>query len=111
MVSNLLYGYKPDLQQNRGCLGCCTKPPLVIAVDEPSKGLRIRGQAVRKPSISEDFWSSTTFEMDNSAVQSQRSVSSMSTSNPPLDPHGSVGSTSNPTEFVNHGKFKLINFS
>ncbi|XP_058201816.1 uncharacterized protein LOC131316461 isoform X1 [Rhododendron vialii] len=86
-----------------GCLGCCTKPPLIIAVDEPSKGLRIRGQAVKKPSISEDFWSTSTCEMDNSAVQSQRSVSSMSTSNLPLDPYSNVGSTSNPTEFVNHG--------
>lgn len=111
VVTNLLYGCKPDLQQSRGCLGCCTKPPLIIAVDEPSKGLRIQGQAVKKPSISEDFWSTSTCEMDNSAVQSQRSVSSMSTSNPPLDPYGNVGSTSNPTEFVNHGKFKLINFS
>lgn len=111
VVTNLLYGCKPDLQQSRGCLGCCTKPPLIIAVDEPSKGLRIRGQAVKKPSIPDDFWSTSTCEMDNSAVQSQRSVSSMSTSNPPLDPYGNVGSTSNPTEFVNHGKFKPINFS
>ncbi|KAI8569081.1 hypothetical protein RHMOL_Rhmol02G0250700 [Rhododendron molle] len=79
---------------SRGCLGCCTKPPLIIAVDEPSKGLRIRGQAVKKPGISEDFWSTSTCEMENSAVQSQRSVSSMSTSNPPLDPYGNVGSTS-----------------
>ncbi|PSS11158.1 AT-rich interactive domain-containing protein [Actinidia chinensis var. chinensis] len=83
-----------------GCFGCCTKPPLIIAVDNPSKGLRIRGQTVKKASISEDFWSTGTCEMDNSAIQSQRSVSSMSTSNPPLDPHSS---TSNPTEFVNHG--------
>ncbi|XP_052209323.1 uncharacterized protein LOC127812838 [Diospyros lotus] len=88
---------------SRSCLGCCTKPPLIIAVDEPSKGLRIRGQTVKKPNILEDFWSTSSLEMDNSAVQSQRSVSSMSTSNPPLDPHNSVGSTSNPTEFVNHG--------
>lgn len=110
VVTNLLYGYKPDLQQSRGCLGCCT-PPLITAVDEPSKGLRIRGEPVKKPSVSEDFWSTSTCEMDNSAVQSQRSVSSISTSIPPLDPYGNIGSTSNPSEFVNHGKFKLINFS
>ncbi|XP_057468207.1 uncharacterized protein LOC130757493 isoform X2 [Actinidia eriantha] len=83
-----------------GCLGCCANPPLTIAVDNPSKGLRIRGQTVKKASISEDFWSTSTCEMDNSAIQSQRSVSSMSTTIPSLDLHGS---TSNPTEFVNHG--------
>ncbi|XP_010254416.1 PREDICTED: uncharacterized protein LOC104595391 isoform X3 [Nelumbo nucifera] len=86
---------------SRGCLGCCTKPTPIIAVDEPSKGLRIQGRTVKKPSISEDFWSTSTCEMDNSAVQSQRSISSISTSYQ-VDPHG-VGSTSNPTEFVNHG--------
>ncbi|KAI7989833.1 hypothetical protein LOK49_LG13G02603 [Camellia lanceoleosa] len=86
-----------------GCLGCCTKPPLIIAVDKPSKRLRIRGQTVKKSTISEDFWSTSTGEMDNSMVQSQRSGSSMSTSNLPLDPHSCAGSTSNPTEFVNHG--------
>ncbi|XP_057959645.1 uncharacterized protein LOC131152060 isoform X2 [Malania oleifera] len=85
------------------CLGCCTKPPLVIAVDEPSKGLRIQGRAVKKHSISEDFWSTSTCDMENSAVQSQRSISSMSASNPTFDHHGNGASTSNPPEFANHG--------
>lgn len=94
----------PDLQQSRGCLGCCTKPQLIIAVDKPSKGLKIQGRAVKKSSIPEDIWSSSTYEMDNSAVQSQRSISS--TSNQNLEPHGGRGSTSNPSEFVNNGKLK-----
>ncbi|CAH2051030.1 unnamed protein product [Thlaspi arvense] len=94
--------YKPDLQQSRGCLGCCPKPPLVIAVDEPSNGLRIPGRMVKKPSILEDFWSTSTYEMDHSASASQRSVPSMSTSNLPPDLHASGGNASNPTEFVNH---------
>ncbi|CAO2825817.1 unnamed protein product [Amaranthus hypochondriacus] len=89
------------LFNSRGCLGCCTKPQLIIAVDEPSKGLKIQGRAVKKSSISEDIWSSSTYEMDNSAVQSQRSISS--TSNQNLEPHGGRGSTSNPSEFVNNG--------
>ncbi|CAL5355306.1 unnamed protein product [Camellia sinensis] len=84
--------------ENRGCLGFCTKP-----VDEPSKGMKIQGQIVRKQSVTDDFWSTSTCEMDNSALQSHGSVSTLSTSNPPLDPHNSVGSMSNPTEFVNHG--------
>ncbi|TXG62163.1 hypothetical protein EZV62_013526 [Acer yangbiense] len=95
-----------------GCFGCCTKPSLITAVDEPSKGLRIQGRPVRKSSISDDFWSSGTGEIDNSAIQSQRSLSSISMSNQPLDLFSSAGSgsTSNPAEFVNHGKFKCINF-
>ncbi|XP_059641792.1 uncharacterized protein LOC132283788 isoform X2 [Cornus florida] len=91
------------LFSSRGCLGCCTKPPLIIAVDEPSKGLKIQGRKVNRTGISEDFWSSSTCEMDNSAVQSQRSISSISTSNQVPDPHSAAGSTSNPAEFVNQG--------
>ena len=89
---------------SRGCLGCCTgtQPRLLIAVDEPSNRLRIQGQPARKNSISEDFWSTSTIEMERSGVQSQKSISSASTSNP-ADSHGTSGSTSNTPEFVNHG--------
>ncbi|KNA18651.1 hypothetical protein SOVF_068880 isoform A [Spinacia oleracea] len=86
-----------------GCLGCCTRPQLITAVDEPSKGLKIQGRTVKKSSRRKETWSSGTYEMDNSAIQSQRSVSSMSTSNQNVDPHGGSGSTSNPSEFVNNG--------
>ncbi|XP_024034405.1 uncharacterized protein LOC18054674 isoform X2 [Citrus clementina] len=85
-----------------GCFGCCNKPTLVTAVDEPSKGLRIQGRTVKKPSILEDFWSSSTCEMDNNVVQS-RSLSSISISNQPLDPSTGTSSANNPQEFVNHG--------
>ncbi|KAF8409428.1 hypothetical protein HHK36_005504 [Tetracentron sinense] len=89
-------------QENQaiGCLGCFTKATPIIAVDEPSKGLKIQGWTVKEPSISEDFWSTSTCEMDNSAVQSQRSVSSSSTSNQILDHHSGTGSQNNPSEFV-----------
>ncbi|XP_048436433.1 uncharacterized protein LOC103965574 isoform X2 [Pyrus x bretschneideri] len=85
-----------------GCLGCCSQPRLLIPVDEPSNGLRIQGQSVRKNSISEDFWSTSTVEMENNGIQFQKSISSISTSNP-LDSHGTSGSTSSAPEFVNHG--------
>ncbi|KAK3002512.1 hypothetical protein RJ639_021424, partial [Escallonia herrerae] len=88
---------------SRGCFGCCAKSTPIIAVDEPSKGLKIQGQAVKKPSISEDFWSTSTCDMENSAVQSQRSVSSISISNQSLSQYSGTGSTSNHSEFVNHG--------
>ena len=62
-----------------------------------------------RPGPVEDFWSTSTGEMDNSAVQSQGSISSISTSNQTFDPHNN-GSTSNPAEFVNHGKSLSVNF-
>ncbi|CAH9083885.1 unnamed protein product [Cuscuta epithymum] len=90
-----------------GCFGCCGKSRPITAVDEPSKGLRIQGRLVkRRNSISEDFWSSSTIEMENSTAQSQRSLSSISISNP-LNPTNDQscgsGNTSHHPEFVNHG--------
>ncbi|XP_024021876.1 uncharacterized protein LOC21408465 isoform X1 [Morus notabilis] len=92
-----------------GCLACHTKPKH-ITVDEPPppppplppKRVANQGRAVRKPSISEDFWTSSTFDMDNSAVQSQGSISSISTINQTLDPNSGACAT-NSSEFVNHG--------
>ncbi|KAL9440418.1 hypothetical protein AB3S75_019140 [Citrus x aurantiifolia] len=83
-----------------GCFGCCTKSTPIIAVDEPTKGLRIQGRAVKKPSISDDFWSTSTCDLENSAVQSQRSISSISTSNQTLN---HCSGTSSNSDFVNHG--------
>ncbi|KAI5584113.1 hypothetical protein POPTR_006G068600v4 [Populus trichocarpa] len=84
-----------------GCFGCCTQPTPIIAVDEPSKGLRIQGRVVTKPSISDDFWSTSTCDLDNSTVQSQRSISSISLPN--KNPASSTGGMSSNSEFVNHG--------
>ncbi|XP_010648664.1 uncharacterized protein LOC100254371 isoform X3 [Vitis vinifera] len=91
------------LFSSRGCLGCCSKPTEIIGVYESPKGLTIQGRTAMRPSPVEDFWSTSTGEMDNSAVQSQGSISSISTSNQTFDPHSNAGSTSNPPEFVNHG--------
>nr|GMD76917.1 uncharacterized protein LOC109184044 isoform X1 [Ipomoea batatas] len=96
---------------SRGCFGCCGKSQPIIAVDEPSKGLRIQGRLVKKPSISEDFWSTSTYEMENSTIQSQRSLSSISVSNQVLSQNIGTGSTSNHSEFVNHGKFTAFSES
>ncbi|XP_023531005.1 uncharacterized protein LOC111793390 [Cucurbita pepo subsp. pepo] len=86
-----------------GCFGCCTKPTPIIAVDEPSKGLRIQGRVVKKRSISDGFWSTSTCDLDNSTIQSQPSISSISTSTLTLTHSNVGGSVSNPSEFVNHG--------
>ncbi|GAV87058.1 LOW QUALITY PROTEIN: DUF4050 domain-containing protein, partial [Cephalotus follicularis] len=97
------------LKQNSGCLGCYNAPSLITAVDETSKGILTRSQTVRKRSLSEDFWTNSTFDMDNSAVQSQGSISSISTTNQTPDMHSGAGSANSPCEFVNHGKLLLWN--
>ncbi|XP_045830094.1 uncharacterized protein LOC123921550 isoform X1 [Trifolium pratense] len=85
-----------------GCVGCYKRPALVTTVEGPStKGLTKQGKAVEKPSTSEDFWTTSTHDMDNSIVQSQGSISSTSLNNQAVAPHGS--SSNNPPEFVNHG--------
>ncbi|CAA2987082.1 Hypothetical predicted protein [Olea europaea subsp. europaea] len=84
------------------CFGCCTKSQPIIAVDEPSKRLRIQGLVVKKPSISEDFWSTSTYDNDNSTLLSQRSLSSISISNQKSQNTG-ISSTSDHSEFINHG--------
>nr|XP_007150749.1 hypothetical protein PHAVU_005G177600g [Phaseolus vulgaris]ESW22743.1 hypothetical protein PHAVU_005G177600g [Phaseolus vulgaris] len=86
--------------KHSGCLGPFKKPPLIANVDVPPKGLKKRGKAAKIPSTSEDFWITSTHDMDNSAVQSQGSISSASITNQAADPHGG---SCNPTEFVNHG--------
>ncbi|KAK2974403.1 hypothetical protein RJ640_021259, partial [Escallonia rubra] len=90
-----------------GCLGCDTKPKLITSVNEPLKGQKLQTRTLSKPSISEDFWTTSTCDMDNSAAQSRGSISSISTSNQAIDAHG-TGSGNIPSEFVNHGKLLLL---
>lgn len=70
-------------------------------MEVPSTGLTKQGKTVDKPSTSEDFWTTSTHDMDNSAVQSQGSISSTSLTNQAVAAHAS--SSNNPSEFVNHG--------
>ncbi|KAG8636326.1 uncharacterized protein LOC110603134 isoform X2 [Manihot esculenta] len=88
------------LFSSRGCFGCCAKPSTSLSVDN---GLKIEDRTSKQDRISDDFWSTSAGEMDCSGVQSQRSISSISTLNQPFDPCSNAGSTGNPSEFVNHG--------
>ncbi|GMI81486.1 hypothetical protein like AT5G25360 [Hibiscus trionum] len=81
-----------------GCFGCFMKPSPITAVDDPSQGPSVQGQKVKRSSLSDDFWSTSACEMEQNGVQSQRRMSSNNRSN--LDPSSS---TSQPSEFVNHG--------
>ncbi|GMP34770.1 hypothetical protein CsSME_00007503 [Camellia sinensis var. sinensis] len=73
---------------NSGCLGIHCKSKLITSISEPLKRPKLQEQKASKLSISEDFWTTNTCEMDNSAVQSQGSISSISTSTLTVDPHG-----------------------
>ncbi|KAJ8560240.1 hypothetical protein K7X08_004298 [Anisodus acutangulus] len=85
------------------CLGCCMSSPHVISADKPSKGVKVPRKRLRKTSLRDDFWSSSACEMENSTFPSQRSISSISTSNQALDLHSNSGTTNNTSEFVNLG--------
>ncbi|XP_047329575.1 uncharacterized protein LOC124932910 [Impatiens glandulifera] len=97
-ISSHIYG-------SRNCVECCSPPPVITLVDEPANGLKIQGRAVKKASISEDFWSTSACDqIDNSTLQSQRSMSSIRSSNQPPEPNTSAGGIiDHPTEFINHG--------
>ncbi|KHG12853.1 Elongation factor Tu, plastid [Gossypium arboreum] len=80
------------ISDSSGCLGCF----------QSSKGLTTQHWKLKRSSFSEDFWSSSACEIENSPLKPQRSISSISISSHSLD---LSGSTSRPSEFVNHGKF------
>ncbi|KAK7311874.1 hypothetical protein RJT34_10315 [Clitoria ternatea] len=86
-----------------GCFGCFPKPSGILSMDEASKGQQTQGQAMNKDNRSEDFWSSSALEVDQSALQSQRSLSSIVTPTHASDPQSSAGIQIDSPEFVNHG--------
>lgn len=71
-------------------------------MDGPSKGLRVEDQEAKKQCLPENFPSSSTYEMDNSTVWSQRSIASAKSH----DSHSNIGSS---RDFVNSGMCMLIN--
>ncbi|KAK2979593.1 hypothetical protein RJ640_020085 [Escallonia rubra] len=101
-MDDLWVSFVPFSFQSSGCLGCDIKPKPITSVNEPQQRQKLQTRTVSKPSISEDFWTTSTCDMDNSAAQSRGSISSISTSNQALDAHG-TGRGNIPSEFVNHG--------
>ncbi|KAL9242440.1 hypothetical protein vseg_016435 [Gypsophila vaccaria] len=86
------------------CLGRCTKstggPP---NNDDRSKELYSQGQAVEKHSMSEDFWGTSAGDLDYVFGISQRSMSSLSTSNLSFHSDMIAANANSNNEFVNHG--------
>ncbi|KAK7327739.1 hypothetical protein VNO77_21829 [Canavalia gladiata] len=90
-----------------GCFGCGTKPSSIIAVDKAAKGLRIQVQTERKTTISNGLWSSSTCDLDNGTIQSQRNIPGVTTLNQFLYHSSETSTESTDPEFVNQGKFRL----
>ncbi|KAE9587579.1 hypothetical protein Lalb_Chr23g0275391 [Lupinus albus] len=99
MISSIISWIKDLFECMCGCFGCCTKPTPIKAVDEATNGRKIQGWTVKKPTTSDDFWSSSTRDVDNSTFQSQRSIQSVSTLNQILG----TSTEGNDHEFVNRG--------
>lgn len=88
-----------------GCLGCAIKPKLISSVDGRLPQQNLLAEEVSKAStssVSGRIWTSSVFDMDNSTVPSQGSMSSFSTSTQLHDTH-CASSSGAPSEFVNHG--------
>ena len=106
-----MYSYRIDKchsLQNSGCLGSATEPKLDLTIHDSlqqQKPLAEIHSRISKASISESFWTNSNCDMDVSAVQSQGSVSSVSSSL--TNSHG-AGSSNASYEFVNHGKFIFV---
>ncbi|KAL7594420.1 hypothetical protein Lser_V15G28191 [Lactuca serriola] len=94
------------------CLGCCTKPSFVTTDNNPTgkpqdtnnnnnNNINNNNNKNKKPSILEDFYSSSTYDMDSSLHYSQ--ITATSATNLPLDHNTQSTSSTNPSEFINHG--------
>ncbi|KNA19325.1 hypothetical protein SOVF_062580 isoform C [Spinacia oleracea] len=86
-----------------GCLACGIKPESIASLDERPKRSISQGQTGRIPSISRDYWTTSLCDMDNSAMQSQGSLSSITASFQAPDTPAGISSSNPPSEFVNHG--------
>ncbi|KAF7817250.1 uncharacterized protein G2W53_031219 [Senna tora] len=53
-----------EIFNKRGCLGCCTKPPSIISMDDPSRRLRSQARTTTKDEESEEFWNSSSLGID-----------------------------------------------
>lgn len=94
----------PFLAFMGGCFGFCAK-----SMDDPSSNaLGMNGQSLRKTSVSDGFWSTTsTHELENIRLTTQGSMPSHTASNQSLVHCSGTGSTSSSNdEFVNQGYLK-----
>lgn len=84
---------------NRGnvCFGRGNKPPPAISGNNLNS---------RMPSMSDDFWSTSTCDLDEMLTLQSRQSSFISTTNHNHNHGGVTDNLSNHSDFVNHGKLR-----
>jgi hypothetical protein len=81
-------------------VACYREPRSAETLKDPPPPSNPKAQTCKKPSVvSEDFWSTSTVDMDNITFPSQGSMSSNQT----FDSQSGARNTSAPPEFVNQG--------
>ncbi|KAL2555011.1 hypothetical protein Fot_08630 [Forsythia ovata] len=90
------------LSQSSGYLGCHTNCKLTSSLEEPLKGKNPHAWKASKAGTSEDFWTTSTCEMEDNKVQSEGSIFPVSTLTQMHDAPG-AGCSNNPSDFINHG--------
>ncbi|CAA0824424.1 Unknown protein [Striga hermonthica] len=85
------------------CLGCDNRPHLIPSLEESLKSQHNQHawKKASKSTLSEDYWTTSTYDMDN-AFQSCGSISSACTLTQTHDAAG-AGSSYKSSDFVNHG--------
>lgn len=81
-------------------MACYREPKSTVALKDPPSN-SIAQTYKKKPSVSEDFWSTSTVDMDNITFPSQGSVSSNQT----FDSQSGTRNSNAPAEYVNQGTF------
>ncbi|KAJ0257065.1 Uncharacterized protein HA466_0079990 [Hirschfeldia incana] len=84
-----------------GCVACYREPRSTETPLKDPPFDSIAPQTVKKPSVSEDFWSTSTVDMDNITFPSQGG--SISSSNQTFDSQSLARNSNPPPEFVNQG--------
>ncbi|CAI9766078.1 unnamed protein product [Fraxinus pennsylvanica] len=83
------------------CLGCQTNHKLTSSLEKPLKGKNPHSS--KAAGTSEDFLTTSTYEMEDNTVESRGSISPISKLTQMHDAPG-AGYSSNPSDFINHGK-------
>lgn len=97
--------------------GCCLTPSTVFNMllsgsvyfgrsTKPAPGVSRNNLNGRMPSMSEDFWSTSTCDLDEMLTLQSRQSSFMSTTNHNPNHGGGTDNLSNHSDFVNHGKLR-----
>ncbi|GER31728.1 zinc finger and BTB domain-containing protein 39 [Striga asiatica] len=92
------------LEQSSCCLGCDNRPHLIPSLEGSLKSQHNHHawKKASKSTLSEDYWTTSTYDMDNNAFQSCGSISSACTLTQTHDVVG-AGNSYRSSDFVNHG--------